>query len=391
MLVSWAEGLGSVLVKQFHFFILMRQKCVERWTMTSFTSFLLNKWNRFQCLNKITFYSCSSSQNLKYIQGLIRKFPFPQVKLRGKEGNLFQSVVGGTQSELWWWSVAICSMPGHSWHSVRQPFLVSQWVQINGQAEQAGSCGHPPPPTDRIIPPLCRPRYHHSCNKTAFHSQTPGGGSHRPNNTAAQSRGRIQPSTSRVTSSSLSLLSCCSWACHLKTSTQKRLHLTAETIRRWLQHKVRGGRGSELLARSRTPGSVFVVSFPEVRGHGSGDGGWSGAGSAGTLSQPSSVPPLLRVLKSDPVTVSSARFVVTSSHDGVASHYTGGRSLRPTLPLFLQLKVKTLTLMLLQVNMWSKFYMNSSSSFLPALQSATKPSDCTLQLVHTRLEDLSAP
>lgn len=44
----------------------------------------------------------------------------------------------------------------------------------------------PPPQRERIIPPLCRPRYHRSSNKTAFRTQTPRGGRRHPNNTAAQ-------------------------------------------------------------------------------------------------------------------------------------------------------------------------------------------------------------
>lgn len=218
-------------------------------------------------------------------------------------------------------------------------FPCSQWGQINRQAEQAGSRGHPPPPRERIIPPLCRPRYHHFSNKTAFHAQTPRGGRHRPNNTTAQ---RTTVSTSvpaarepgtdptlykpYCTSSSLSLLSCCSWACHLfrvKTLTQKNLQLTAKTIRGWLQHKVRWGWGSvrwkQGLAWSRAPGSVPVVSFPQVRG-----GTVLVMKADQKLAQTAlhHSPTLLLlfpwVLKSDPVTVLSARFVLAQSEHGVS-------------------------------------------------------------------------
>ena len=103
----------------------------------------------------------------------------------------------------------------------------SQRAQINRQAELSGSRGPPPPPRGRIIPPLCRPWYHHcSSNKTAFHTQTPRGGRHRPNNSTAQRISARLPAAREpgtdptlneayCTSSSLSLLSCCSRACHL--------------------------------------------------------------------------------------------------------------------------------------------------------------------------------
>lgn len=43
----------------------------------------------------------------------------------------------------------------------------------------------PFPPRERIIPPLCRPRYQRRSNKAPFHTQTPRGW-HRADNTAAE-------------------------------------------------------------------------------------------------------------------------------------------------------------------------------------------------------------
>lgn len=184
---------------------------------------------------------CKQSQTTCLLFMWICQFLSPKEKwtLRGKLWLFFsvvyekqraaEEVIWGLQEELSDVSAEVlpsaACWPALGIVSVSLPR--SQRAQINRQAELSGSRGPPPPPRGRIIPPLCRPWYHHcSSNKTAFHTQTPRGGRHRPSNSTAQRISARLPAAREpgtdptlneafCTSSSLSLLSCCSRACHL--------------------------------------------------------------------------------------------------------------------------------------------------------------------------------
>lgn len=177
-------------------------------------------------------------------------------------------------SAAWWPALGIVSVS----------LSRSQWAQINRQAELSGSPG-PPPPRERELshpsagpdttaPPtkqLFTPKHPEEEGTILITLQLRG----RPSCPCCQRAGD-SPTLYKAycTSSSLSLLSCCSRARHNETGSaaavtrRKRLKVTEGSVD-WKQS----------LARSGTPGCVLALSSPGVRGYGEGDdGGWWGAG-----------------------------------------------------------------------------------------------------------------